>query len=168
MITVKVISNSFNKIKQRLVKAYRYGKNDVVETEEMAPAGIDGNPIKDMIAIYADTASNSAPVIIGYIQKEQLAEPGELRIYSQNSSGQAQAYVWLKTDGNIEFNGNTNNLVKFTELNTALQAYKKEIDIQLNKIAPIVNLIAPGTFPVLPIDSTMNIDQAKAEKLKTE
>lgn len=168
MITVKVISTAYNKIKQRLVKAYRYGKNDVVETEEMAPAGIDGNPIKDMVAIYADTKSNSAPIIIGYIQKEQLAEPGELRIFSQNSSGQAQAYVWLKTNGNIEFNGNTNNLVKFTELNTGLQAYKTEVDIQLNKIAAFINALAPGTFPVLPINSTMNIDGAKADKLKTE
>src|SRR5688572_1357771 len=122
MQLIKIISTELDRFNRRLAKFLRYGKNDTQTALQVGPFGVDANPIKDMIAVYAPTGEKGETVVIGYINKNQLAEPGEHRIFSTNASGAVQASVYLKTNGvivitgqSIEFFGDDKTLVKFQE-----------------------------------------------------
>lgn len=159
----KVISSEFDNLKKRLVKVLRFGKDDVQTAQEAAPFGTDSNPIKDMIAVYMPTSERGKNVIVGYLNKNQLAEVGEHRIYSTDSGGELKAYVWLKNDGNIELLGTGDNLVKYSPLNQELQEFKTAIQAELVKIQAgltgVGGAYAPGSL-------TVNISDAKIEKIK--
>lgn len=125
---VKIISTSLeNAI--RSVKVLRYGKSDVQTPSEIAPYGLDSNPIKDMIAMYASTNESGETAIIGYINKNQKALPGEFRTFCTDENGTEKFYTWLKKDGTIEIGGDTNFAVKFNELKTEFDKIKKAITI---------------------------------------
>src|SRR4051812_16726043 len=83
----------------RLIKVLCFGKDDARTADVVAPYGVDGNPIQDMSAIYADTAADEQKIILGYINTSVLADVGELRLYSTNSAGDLKAHIWLKNDG---------------------------------------------------------------------
>ena len=62
---VKVISTEI--INSRLlVKILRYGKSDVQTPKQVSSYGVDSNPVKDMIAVYAKCGSDNNNIIIGY------------------------------------------------------------------------------------------------------
>lgn len=171
---VKVISSEFDKIKRRVIKALRKGNGDIQTSDEVAPYGIDSNPIKDMVAIYVETGMNGETAIVGYINKNQLAKPGEMRIYSTNSTGVLKAYVWLKDDGTILIGGDADNLMRFSKT-------KEVIDELKNDIASLKQ--AFSTWVVVPNDGgaalkaasaawagtalNKNIDAAKINEIKT-
>jgi hypothetical protein len=161
----KIISTKFDDLKQRLIKITRYGKSDIQEAVEVSPYGIDSNPIKNKIAIYAPSSSNGKTVIIGYIDKDKLAEVGEMRIFSTNASGVLKAYTWYKNDGTQELNGNADNLVRWSALNTALQNQIAQQQAELVKIAAAFNAIIPGLY--VPGTMSLNITPAKITDLKS-
>src|SRR5687767_2696330 len=102
---IKIISTELDKVNRRVAKFLRYGKNDTQTALQAGPYGVDSNPIRDMIAVYAPTSEKGDTVVIGYINKNQLAEPGEYRIFSTNVDGQVQASVHLKANGVIVITG---------------------------------------------------------------
>lgn len=163
--TVNIYSTSKNKLKQLIVKFCGFGKNDVQTAFAVAPYGVDSNPIKDMVAVYAPTADKGTQVIIGYINKNSLAQPGEVRHFSTDANGNEKFYTWLKNDGTLELNGNTNNLVKFTELNAQLQSLVNNLNSQLALIQSGI-ASAGGTYPRSEL--TLNINSAKTTKIKIE
>lgn len=150
---------------KRTIKFRRLGKNDIQTSDEALPYGIDSNPIKDMVAVYAETGEKGKTVIIGYINKKQVAEVGETRLFSTNSSGVLQNYIWLKANGNIEVGGNTDNMVKYSPLNTAMQTLIANINIQLTAISVGI-ASAGGSYTPTPL--TLDITGAKIDKVKTE
>ena len=93
----KVDGTRKNSIKNLLVKVFGFGPKDVTESTEAQPFGIDSVPIKGMVAVIARTAGQE-DVVIGYIQKGRLADPGETRIFSVDSTGATKGYVWVKKD----------------------------------------------------------------------
>ena len=127
------IKDSVIKAGQRTLQLIRYGKNDVVTAQESAPFGIDGNPIKDMIAIYSDTTGTDQ-VIIGYFNKSQLAALGELRLFSTDAAGSEQVRIWLHANGDLELGGtgaagsNTHHAVQYEALKTAYDQLRTDLN----------------------------------------
>lgn len=165
MILVKILSSAFDELQRRIPKFKRFGNSDIQTAFESGPYGVDSNPIKDMVAVYSETGEKGKTVIVGYINKNQLAEVGETRVYSTDAQGVLKSYMWLKNDGTIEFNGNANNLVRYAPLNSELVAQKELINIELAKIALAINAIVPLSYTPTPIN--IDISTAKVDELKT-
>jgi hypothetical protein len=127
MQLIKVISAEFNSIKQRVVKILRYGKSDIQTGLESGPYGLDSNPIKDMIAVYGKTESKGQTIIVGYLNKNQLAATGEFRTFSTDADGNLKFYIWQKADGTCEIGGNTDFMVRFNKANEVVQELQDDI-----------------------------------------
>jgi len=56
---------------------------------------------------------------------------GESKVYSTDSDGNQQGFINLKNDGTIEINGDTDNAVSYSDLNTALQGLASAINSSL-------------------------------------
>ena len=162
MISTSKIKGFFIEQGFRILKALQHGAKTA---DECSPFGLDSNPINDSVAIFCQTETPSEPVIIGYIQRNRIAEPGEIRLYSVDEQGNQKNYIWLKKDGDIEVGGNTDNLVRYSKLDLGLQNQKISIDIELNKIAIALNSIVPGSYSPIPIN--LDISQSKCDKVKT-
>lgn len=162
---VKIISTEFDKAKRRIVKFLRYGKSDVQTSAEASPFGIDSNPVKDMIAVYSQTGTKGETVIIGYIDKNKLADVGELRLYSTDSNGNLKAYTWLKKDGTIEIGGNTDFMVRYSKLEEAFNELKGKFNTFASTYVPG----GPSTqgMPATITQSNADISQAKINEIKT-
>lgn len=161
---VKILSSSINQGK-RVLKFLRYGRQDVQTSVEVMPFGVDSNPVKDMVAIYSETAQNGKTVIIGYINKNQVAEIGGFRTYSTDADGNVTGYTYLRSNGDLELLGNTNFAVKYNELATSFN----ELQQQWNTFA---NAYVPGSpttigLPPTAIPSTADITTVKNDKIKT-
>jgi hypothetical protein len=164
MNLVKVYSTSVDSVKRRIVKFLRFGKSDVQTSMQAAPYGIDHNPIKDMIAIYGETAKNGDTVIVGYINKNAKAAEGELRLFSTDANGNEQTFIWLTSTGVLQLGGNADNVVKYTPLNSGLAAFQAQIQAQLVLIATGI-ASAGGTYT--PGTLNINISSSKVTNLKT-
>lgn len=160
---VKILATAANSLGQLIPKFLRYGKDDVQTALQSAPYGVDSNPVKGMVAVYAPTTNNGRKVIIGYIN-QSLAAVGETRLFSTDADGALKFYTWLKNDGTLELGGATNNLVKFTALSTALNNQDTLINAELAKIASALALVG-GSY--LPGTVTTDISNSKINEIKT-
>jgi hypothetical protein len=165
MFITKTISTLLDKLKRREIKVLRFGKSDIQTPIEVGPYGIDSNPIKDMIAIYSETSERGKAVIVGYMNKNQLAQPGEFRAYSTDNNGGLKTYIWLKNNGNMEIGGDTNFLVRYNQLNQELQNFALFMNEQF---ALIATGISAGGGSYTPGNAQIDISEAKTEKIKTE
>jgi hypothetical protein len=124
---VEVISTAFDSAQKRLVKFYRMGRQDVQDCVQSTPAGIDSSPIKGMRAIYAQTPERGKNYVVGYLSENQLAEPGETRVFSVDSSGELKAWMWFKGDGTIEILGSDDNLMKYAQAAATIEEIQQDI-----------------------------------------
>ena len=145
---------------KRILKVEQFG---IKTASESLPFGIDSCAIENMTAIYVNTSNDAESVIVGYINKNQVAQAGETRLFSVDGSGSVVGYVFLKNDGTLELNGNTYTSTRFEPLKTCLNAQDNLINIELGKIATAISglggVYVPGTV-------TTNIDNAKSEDVK--
>lgn len=170
--TTKLISTSIDDLKRRVCKVLRFGNSDVQTALEVTAYGIDSNPIKDMIAIYGETSVKGQVVIIGYLNKNQKAEPGELRLFSTDANGAEKGYIWLKNDGIAEILGNSNFAVKYKELEKAfndLQKSHNDFLAEYQKHTHLTNFPVITTAPPVStqVPDQADITKAKNEKIKT-
>lgn len=127
MNIVNAIMTSIDSLKRRVVQLTDFGKN--VKTAFQAGSyGDDSSPIKNMVAVYGETTQLGRNVVIGYINRNQLAAAGEKRIFSTDSSGNVKYYIWLHNDGTCEFGGTGDNLVRFSNLQTAFNQLKSDFN----------------------------------------
>nr|WP_299067207.1 hypothetical protein [uncultured Allomuricauda sp.] len=161
MITLSKIKAIVLEGKKRILKVEQFGAKTAVE---VAPFGEDSSPLKNMTAIYSKTAESGEPIILGYINKNQVSKSGEKRLYSLNSDGSISFYIHLKNDGTLEMGGDSDNLIKYTPLDTALKNQDNLINIELGKIA-----IAITTLGGMYTPDTINTDisQSKLDNIKT-
>lgn len=157
MKSAKVISTAINDAKNMVIKVLRLGTKDVQTSKQIAPFGIDSNPIKDMVAVHTETGIKGETIIVGYVNKEHIADIGELRLFSTDSDGEIKATVFLRNNETLELMGDSNFLVKFNELQT-----------EFNKLQSAYNshVHASSGAPVS-IISTANISLAKNDKIKS-
>ncbi len=173
MQLVKIISTSLDSLNRRLPKFLRLGLNDIQTANEASPFGIDSNPIAGMIAIYSKTAVKGDEVIIGYLNPNQIAGIGETRLFSTDSDGALQFYVWLKNDGTLQLGGTSNYAVKFNELKTEFNALKTSFNNLLTEYKththPGVTSGGASTGPTVSTQNpnASNIDNAKNENILT-
>jgi len=121
------------------------------------PYGVDSNPIADMIAVYSPTLQKGRAVIVGYINKNQLAAVGEHRIYSTDSQGNLKFSIWLKNDGTCEIGGNENHLTRFEELEAGFNQFVQDFNSHSHA--------SNGVPPTVP--TSAEISRAKIEEIKT-
>jgi hypothetical protein len=176
MNLVKVIST---KIEEglRLIKFLRYGLNDVQECNNAAPFGDDSNAPKDFVAVYSSTGEMGSPVIIGYLNTNQIAGIGEKRIFSLKSNGSLSQYIWLKNDGKMEIGGDSDNLVRYSKLETAFNQLKSDHDALAQKWSAFTASYVPGSPSSVGLPptlagqnvnpSTANIGPAKIDEIFT-
>lgn len=161
MITFsKFKESSFYQGGKRLLKVIQFGAKTA---KESMPFGYDGNPIPELTAIYAATSNASEKVIIGYINKNQLAATGEVRLYSLDANGAVSAFMWLHNDGNLELNGDDYTAVRYSMLNTGLQQEVLKINAELTKIAAAIT-VAGGSY--VPEFITLDISGAESPTVK--
>lgn len=160
MATITKIDSTSTDDGFRSVKVEQYGMKtaDLVQ-----PFGEDSNPIKNMVAVFEETDTDGNPIIIGYLSPNALAAEGERRMYSVNENGETQAFIWLKNDGNIELNGNGDNLVRFTPLERGLIQMVQKLNIELAKIQAGISS-AGGAYAKVDID--IDVSDAKIENVK--
>lgn len=174
-ISVKVISTAIEKGFRR-IKATVYGETDIRTPRQIAPFGIDSNPVKDMTAIYLDTNKKGKPVILGYFNRQLIADTGELRLYSADEEGEEQIFIHLKNDGTIAVGGEDDNMVRFSKLKEGFDALK----VDHNKLVTAFNAHMHPTAPVGPpspptpvpssipaVASTASVDASKIEEITT-
>lgn len=160
MISISSISSYIIEEGYRIFKVIQYGTKTA---DECSPFGDDSNPVEGMDAIFCETEVGGEPIIIGYIQKERLAKPGEKRIYSLDEDGFPATDIFLKNDGTIEVGGSDDNFVSYRPLNQELESYASKLTSELTKIQTAITSLG-GTY--LPGDSSIDISQSKTEKIK--
>lgn len=171
----KVISTELGALGKRLVKVLRYGKSDVQTPTQAAPYGIDSNPVKDMIAVYCATGVKGKTVVLGYLNKDQVAAIGEIRLKSTDENGAEQMYLWLKNDGTMELGGDADFMVRFNELKSGFDQLKSDLNDLKTKWNTFAAAYVPGSPAVTGTPatastsalSTASIDASKIEEIKT-
>jgi hypothetical protein len=175
---IKVISSQIDETGRRLIKSLGWGADDVQETLNVAPFGDDSCPVKDMVAIYATTSDIGNPVVIGYVNKNQIADVGEKRIFSTNADGVEQIALHLKNDGTAEFGGNTDFMVRYSELEVGFNALKSDFNSLVTSYnshihittATVSATAVPGVIAPTPstgTPSTADISGSKIDEIKT-
>lgn len=170
---VKVISSEKDSLARRVIKFLRFGNSDVQTSIEAAPHGFDSVPFKDLVAVYGKTSSTGKTVIVGYLNKDRLADVGENRIFSTDAQGQLQTYIWLKNDGTMEIGGDTDNMVRFSELETAFNTLRDDFNSFVSTTYGTHTHVSatPGSPTAVPVPlgtpSTADISGAKIDEIKT-
>jgi hypothetical protein len=157
------LSNAF-----RVLNVLRFGASDVVSAYESAPAGYDGAPNPNVTAVFSETKVNGRNVIVGYIDKNKVAQSGESRLFSQDQNGNLLFNVYLADDGNLYLGTSptlsdySDFLVKFNELQTAWNNFR---DNEYN-----LHTHETGTGPSSPPETpaVTSFDSAKAATLKLQ
>lgn len=156
MFLVRVISAILDSASRRIVKVRVLG-SDTQTGLEALPYGTDSNPIKDMVAVYAPTLQKGKTVVIGYINKNQLAAIGEHRIYSTDEQGNLKFSIWLKNDGTCEIGGTVGHLTRFEQLEIGFNKFVLDFNNHVHS--------GNGVPPLVP--TTAEISTAKINELKT-
>ncbi len=101
----------------------------------------------------------SLDIIIGaFNYKVPLPDnPGDTKIYSTDSDGNEASTIKLLADGTIEINGNADNAVSWTDLNTALQGLVTAINANFG-----TKLDGAGTPGIL----TLGLTGARVDEVK--
>lgn len=147
-----------------MIKFLRYGKDDVHESLQVLPHGIDSNPVKDMVAVYSPTDDKGDSVILGYILKKALVDKGEIKIFSTDDQGTEKFFLHCKKDGTAIFGGQNDNLVRYNPLASAHASLDAAINAELTKIAAGLAGVG-GAYVPSPINT--NILGAKITQIKT-
>lgn len=159
---------TFSKVKEvlveagiRVLKVTQYGAKtaDVVSS-----FGDDSHPLKNMVAIYGETGENGENIILGYINKNQIAKEGEKRIFSLKPDGTLSFSIHLKNDGNCEIGGAEDFAIRYNKLNEALQQQLiQSLNQQLSAIASGISS-AGGTYT--PQNISLDLTESRVDNIK--
>lgn len=171
---VRVNSTLYEDLNRRIIKVLRLGSSDWLTANDASPFGIDSNPVKDWVAVYSETAEKGEPVIVGYLNPNQLAEPGDTRLFSTDDLGNLKFYVWLRNDGSLSLGGEGDNLVRFSKLKDTIDELQNDI-AELKKAFTNWVVVAEDGGAALKAISTewagtplqKPIDPAKINEIKT-
>ena len=142
----------------------RFGTSDVQEPIQVAPHGIDSNPVKGMKAIYSPTNERGKNIIIGYMNADMLAAVGETRVFATDADGDLKTFIWLKADGSMQLGGSADNAVRYSPLNDGLQDLKTAINAELVKVQTAIVSIG-GAYSR--VDVSVDITDSKIDEIKT-
>jgi len=165
-------------------------KNYTKKSKQILPPGIDSSPIAGDQGVLIVIDSNAGKSVQVGVYSSPTAEPGEIRLYSRNDSGVQQGEIFIKKDGTIELtggpailaygdmielNGNADNAVRYSELETGFNQLKQDHDDLVTGFnahmhataapgAPSPPTPAPPNVPASP--STADITSSKVDEVK--
>lgn len=157
---------TYSKVKESIINSFRSIKVlqfGAKTADVVAPFGDDSAPLKDMTAIYAETTNVGESIVIGYINKNQIALPGEKRIFSLDASGNLSTYIHLQTDGTMHLGGDTDNVVRYSPLSSGLDVKDALINTELTKIAVAISALG-GSYAPSAINTDITL--AKVDEVK--
>ena len=96
MLTFSKLKSSSIEQGKRILKVFQFGAKTA---KESSPFGFDSSAPENWTAIFGETSNKGESVIIGYINKNQLAEVGSSRIYAVGSSGEVVGVCAFKGFG---------------------------------------------------------------------
>lgn len=161
MITLAKVKSSVIENGKRIMKVIQFGTKTA---KEVGPFGFDSSAPENLTALYCKTSNDDEDCIIGYINKNQLANLGESRMYSVDAQGEVMATILCDASGRISLNGNAFSSVRYENLVIGLNSQNALINAELSKIAIVLNSLAPGSYTVAPVST--NITTAKSESVK--
>lgn len=185
----EIIENKDSEQKSLMLQVELSEEEDVQTVELYKQAGEDYSPPNDSTVVIIDISGSFKVGVAVDDNIESVVDPGERLLYSSDNEIK-KATIYLKKDGIIELNGDTDFAVAFNDLKTAFDQLKSDFDDAMDIIdnhihattATIgadttVGVISKPTGPVptyLPVtpgvpgidDSTANIDPAKVATIK--
>lgn len=165
---VKEVSKDF-------IKSLIYGKSDSRTAPQCLPYGIDSKPVKGAISVYCLTENKGKAVTLGYVKNSDITNAGENRIFATDENGNEVFSIHLKNDGTCEFGGNSDNMVRYSELEKGFNELKKNFNDFLSQqfathTHPYMNASIPATTSVtttITTPSQASISDAKIDNIKT-
>lgn len=147
----------------------------IIEAELLEDAGLTSHPPKDsfVVVIPAGSGRRQLYAIACKNNNSNLAtDPGQTVLNSTSPDGKTvKAKIDLGIDGVISLNGDSKQLVTFTELNSALQGLVSSLNSQLAAIAAgAAAAISTGGLWATPLTIgglSLNITAAKTTTVKT-
>lgn len=170
MVHFTRILSSVKKAGRNLVKFRLFGPDDIREKPNAAPYGVDGNPIKKMVGIYAKTGEDGKGVLLGFIQENALADPGELRLFATDENGVEKCFIWLTNSGTIQLNGNTDNLVRYSKLKEGFDELRDDFNSLIMDYNGHIHVTPAGNSNPIAVPltgSSASIITSKINELKT-
>jgi len=162
MITFAKIKSATFELGKRILKFEEFGAKTASES---MPFGIDSNPIENMIAIHSTTSNNAESVIIGYINKNQIADIGESRMYSLDANGVLKAFVYCKNDGILLLNGDSYSGVRYEPLKSGLDNQNDLINAELLKIQTAITTLG-GSYAHTTVQIDVTTSKSETVKIK--
>lgn len=124
IITGREITKNRDGTSNRIILQVEIETDDVKSVELLSSSGDDNNPATGCRVFVTDADTDGSYKIATAITDDLTPEvdPGEREIYSTDNPVTVKlARIKLDKLGNIELNGNADNAVSWTDLNTALQ-----------------------------------------------
>ena len=162
MISLSKINSSTIEAGKRILKVIGIG-GSAYTAKESYPFGFDSVPPKGYTALYSDTSNRDESVIIGYINKNQLAEVGGSRMFAVGESGDVSGFLYARASGVLELNGSDYSAVRFQELKTQIDLLQTQINSQWPLIA---SGIATGGGSYTPTNVDIDLASAESETVK--
>ena len=162
MLTLSKLKSSSIEQGKRILKVFQFGAKTA---KEVGPFGFDSSAPENWTAIYGETSNKGESVVIGYINKNQLAEVGGSRMYALGSSGEVVGYVYARASGVLELNGSEFSGVRFQNLVQAINAQNSLINAELTKIAGAIASLG-GIYTPANIISDLAPAESPTIKLK--
>ncbi len=170
MKLLKITQSKVDDLKRRVLTMWNGNKNTVTAVQ-YGGYGVDSNPVKNSIGAYETSEMDGKEACLGIMNTNAKAELGEHRLFCTDAQGVFKFNVWLRADGTALIGDSEvpaayiNWFVKYTELDTALQAMVVKVNTENAKIAAAIGAIIPGLYT--PVAVTVNIANAKNTKVKT-
>ena len=136
------------------------------EARQIAPPGIDANPLPDDQGVMITLDGSSGKGVHVGVYPDPQAEPGEVRFYSRDAQGALKAVLWLKKDGKHYFNDGSKSAARkddkidsdsnddsefwnwITAVHTALQSSPANGTVAAPKPTKLTGKIIEGTDEV--------------------
>lgn len=147
------------KIGEFIVNCVSAYTSDVRTQKMISPSGDDSPPLDNAKLFEIPIEGSSKYLTIGVIEKSQGAQQGEKKLYSRDVNGTVKTTVYLKNDGTLELNGNTDFAVLFNALKTGFDLLVTNFNAHAHTETGGVT-----TTPITP--STASIASAKSTKVK--
>ena len=151
------------------------GQNHTRTGNNVAPYGYDAAPLPGMKAVAVDVNGNECGAVIGVIDKDRKAKPGETRLYSNHGCEvylNAEGQVCMKSNvaviidaPEVHLGGSDESLVTYSVLEEKLKELKQTF---MTHKHTAIGLGSATSMIIDPLASDfLDISKAKTKKVKT-
>ncbi len=143
-VMISKVLDSFIEKAKLILKVVRLGNNDSLKSFSVLPFGIDSRPIEGTKAVYMETGNDGEPILIGYINVNSIADKGEIRLYSVDSNGNEQNFIYILKNGEIHVGGSADNMVRYSKLEDGFEQLKSDLNDHIQNWNLFAAAYVPG------------------------